>query len=63
MKNPIPEQVALEICELVRQRNTKKKLSLAKGQCWGCMRYSTKKMTSKLVAFSILRRKIIEDVN
>ena len=63
MKNPIPEQLALEICELVRKRNSKKKLILAKGQCWGCMKYSTKKMTSKLAAFSILRRKIIEDVS
>jgi len=33
MENHIPEQVALEICELVRQRNSKKKLSFAKGQC------------------------------
>jgi len=42
-KKPIPEEVALQICEEVRERNKKKKLSLAKGQCWGCMKYSQKK--------------------
>ncbi len=47
MKNTIPEQVVLEICELVRQRNSKKRLSLAKGQCWGCMKYSIKKNDAK----------------
>jgi len=43
IKNPIPENIALEICEIVRERNNKKKLSFAKGQCWGCMKYSNKK--------------------
>ena len=32
MKNPIPEQIALEICELVRQRNSKK--NKVKARCW-----------------------------
>jgi len=43
MEKPISEDIALEICDLVRERNRKKKLSLAKGQCWGCIKYSTKK--------------------
>ena len=43
MKEFIPEEIALEICELIRERNRKKKLSLAKGQCWGCIKFSTKK--------------------
>ncbi|MHA1235910.1 MAG: hypothetical protein ACTSQL_12615 [Promethearchaeota archaeon] len=51
MKNPIPVQAALEICELVRQRNSKKKLSFAKGQCWGCMKYSNKKNDIKTRCF------------
>ncbi|MCK4380025.1 MAG: hypothetical protein KAW51_02735 [Candidatus Lokiarchaeota archaeon] len=42
-KKPIPEEVALQICEEVRERNKKKKLSFAKVQCWGCMKYSLKK--------------------
>ena len=42
-KKPIPEEVALQICEEVRERNKKKKLSFAKAQCWGCMKYSHKK--------------------
>ncbi|MHA1507743.1 MAG: hypothetical protein ACTSO6_03455 [Promethearchaeota archaeon] len=51
MKNPIPVQAALEICELVRQRNSKKKLSFSKGQCWGCMKYSNKKNDIKTRCF------------
>jgi len=43
MKEFIPEEIALEICELIRERNRKKKFSLAKGQCWGCIKYSNKK--------------------
>ena len=43
MKEIIPEDIALQICELIRERNRKKKFSLAKGQCWGCMKYSNKK--------------------
>ena len=40
---PIPEKIALEICEEVREQNKKKKFSFAKGQFWGCMKYSLKK--------------------
>ncbi|MFW9952606.1 MAG: hypothetical protein ACFFKA_20995 [Candidatus Thorarchaeota archaeon] len=47
MKPPIPENIALEICELVRERNKSKKLSLAKGQCWGCMKFSIMKSDVK----------------
>jgi len=43
IKKPIPEEVALQLCEEVRKRNSRKKFSLAKGQCWGCMKYSNKK--------------------
>jgi hypothetical protein len=39
----IPEIIALEICEEIRKLNSQKKLSLAKAQCWGCMKYSNKK--------------------
>jgi hypothetical protein len=39
----IPEDIALQICEEIRVINRKKKFSLAKGQCWGCMKYSNKK--------------------
>ena len=42
-KIPIPEDIALQICEDVREINSKKKLSFAKAQCWGCMKYSNKK--------------------
>jgi hypothetical protein len=40
---PIPEDIALQICEEIRENNRKKILSLAKGQCWGCVKYSNKK--------------------
>jgi hypothetical protein len=43
MKKSIPDNVAVEICELIRERNKRKTLSFAKGQCWGCMKYSIKK--------------------
>lgn len=43
MSIPIPEDIALQICEEIREKNKKKKFSLAKGQCWGCMKYSNKK--------------------
>jgi len=43
MKEIIPKDIALEICELIKEYNRKKKFSLAKGQCWGCMKYSNKK--------------------
>lgn len=39
----IPEDIALQICEEVRERNREKKFSLTKVQCWGCMKYSNKK--------------------
>ncbi len=42
-KKPIPEGIALQICEEVREKNKQKKFSFAKGQCWGCMKYSEKK--------------------
>jgi hypothetical protein len=47
LKKPIPENIAFEICDLVRKRNSSKKLSIAKGQCWGCMKYSLKKNDPK----------------
>jgi hypothetical protein len=40
---PIPEDTALQICEDVRKLHRKKKFSLARAQCWGCMKYSNKK--------------------
>jgi len=40
---PIPEEIALELCEEIREANKKKKFSFAKGQCWRCMKYSEKK--------------------
>ncbi|MFX1344866.1 MAG: hypothetical protein ACFFBC_05915 [Promethearchaeota archaeon] len=40
---PIPESIALQICEEIREYNREKKFSLAKVQCWGCMKYSNKK--------------------
>lgn len=40
---PIPEELAFQLCEEVREQNKKKKISFAKGQCWGCMKYSQKK--------------------
>ena len=43
MSIPIPEDIALQICEEIREKNKKKKLSFAKVQCWGCMKYSNKK--------------------
>jgi len=43
MANPIPEDVALEICELIRKQNKEKKISFSKAQCWGCMKVSNKK--------------------
>jgi hypothetical protein len=43
MKEFIPEEIALEICELIKERNRKKKISFTKVQCWGCMKYSNKK--------------------
>lgn len=42
-KIPIPKDIALHICEEIRETNSKKKLSLAKGQCCGYRRYSNKK--------------------
>ncbi len=43
IKKPISENIALQICEEVRECNREKKFSLAKVQCWGCMKYSIKK--------------------
>lgn len=42
-KKPIPEEIALQIYEEVAEQNKKKKVSFAKVQCWGCMKYSQKK--------------------
>ena len=39
----IPEEIALKLCEEVRESNSKKKISFGKGQCWGCMKFSNKK--------------------
>ena len=47
MSIPIPEDIALQICEEIREKNKKKKLSFAKVQCWGCMKYSKKKGDNK----------------
>lgn len=43
----IPEDIALKLCEEIRESNSKKKISLGKGQCWGCMKYSNKKKDIK----------------
>ena len=43
LKNPIPEEIAFQICEEIREHNSKKKFSLGKGQCWGCIKYADKK--------------------
>ena len=48
MKNLIPENIALEIDDLVRKRNKSKIISFSKVQCWGCMRYSNKKKDVKV---------------
>ncbi|MFX0083054.1 MAG: hypothetical protein ACFE94_15000 [Candidatus Hodarchaeota archaeon] len=42
-KKSIPEEIALQICEEIREQNREKKISFAKAQCWGCMKYSIKK--------------------
>ena len=42
-RKPIPEETALQICKEIREQNKQKKFSFAKGQCWGCMKYSQKK--------------------
>jgi len=47
LSKPIPEEIALQICDEVREHNKKKKLSFAKVQCWGCMKYSNKKGDNK----------------
>jgi hypothetical protein len=43
LSKSIPEEIAFQICEEVRENNKKKKLSFTKVQCWGCMKYSNKK--------------------
>ncbi|MFX1315396.1 MAG: hypothetical protein ACFE9T_05995 [Promethearchaeota archaeon] len=43
LKKIIPEDIALRICEELREKNKKRKFSFAKGQCWGCLKYSNKK--------------------
>ena len=48
IKKLIPENIALQICEEVRECNREKKFSLAKVQCWGCMKYSNKKIRRKV---------------
>ncbi|MFW9875494.1 MAG: hypothetical protein ACFFG0_20500 [Candidatus Thorarchaeota archaeon] len=42
-KKSIPEDIALQICEEVKEHNREKKLSFSKVQCWGCMKYSNRK--------------------
>jgi hypothetical protein len=43
MKEPIPEEIALEICEKVQEKNKNKKISIGRMQCWGCIKFSKKK--------------------
>ena len=38
--NPIPSNIALALCEEVRAKNARKKISLGKSMCWGCMKFS-----------------------
>ncbi|MBD3213047.1 MAG: hypothetical protein GF311_10605 [Candidatus Lokiarchaeota archaeon] len=37
---PIPEEIAIRICQEIRERNQKKRISFSKMQCWGCMKFS-----------------------
>ena len=39
-KNPIPEDIAIKICQEIQKKNKEKKISWSKCQCWGCMKFS-----------------------
>ena len=39
-KKPIPEEIAIKLCQQIREENANKKISFAKLQCWGCMKFS-----------------------
>lgn len=39
-ENIIPFEIAVKICDEVRENNKKKLLSVGKGMCWGCIKFS-----------------------
>jgi hypothetical protein len=38
--NPIPRATALQICAQIQEESRGKLLSLARIQCWGCIKFS-----------------------
>ena len=34
--NPIPEETAIRLCKMIRERNKKIKIGFSKMMCWGC---------------------------
>lgn len=39
-KEAIPEEIAVKLCQQIREENADKLISWVKLQCWGCMRFS-----------------------
>jgi len=40
LNRPIPEEIAIQICQEIRESNKKKRFSFGKMQCWGCSKFS-----------------------
>jgi len=40
LQSPIPEEIAIQICKEIREKNENKRFSWSKWQCWGCMKFS-----------------------
>lgn len=40
IKDSIPEEIAIKLCQQIREENEDKLISWTKLQCWGCMRFS-----------------------
>jgi hypothetical protein len=36
----VPKEVALKLCADIRAENRRRPLSIAAGQCWGCVKFS-----------------------
>jgi hypothetical protein len=45
----IPEDIAIKLCDEVREINSKKKISFRKGQCWGCMKFSKRNIKNRCI--------------
>ena len=45
----INEKIAIQLCEEIKQQNSKKRISISKWQCWGCQKYAKGDVTKMCI--------------